>query len=380
MRINHNISSMVGQGSLLRVHRDMNKSLERLSTGLRINSAADDAAGLGVSENLRTQVRGLGQASKNAQDAIAMLNIADGALQEQTEILQRMRELVIQARNDTYTETERLYMGQEFSQLMDEIDRIAATTNYNGMQIFATPEKSGDNPTYAGNDASGTPHKLGDARTAWDNNDDSVFGADDNSSAHHFNMMIGANYTAEDAAAFNSGTDAQSYDKNAANMITIQFGQMDTNVLLSTMASFAVDAEDIVETDGNAFGWDATNDVYDATMAAAYGGDDVQSKFEYLLEVLDGDSNFSGTVGDVTGLERVNKMRAQIGAMTNRLEHALTNMVNSQTNQQSAESKIRDADFASESTQFTRNQILSSSATAMLAQSNMVPQAVLQLL
>jgi flagellin len=137
MRINHNISSMVTQGSLFKTNRAMGKSLEKLSTGLRINSAADDAAGLGVSENLRTQVRGMGQAMRNTQDAIALLNVADGALNEQAAILQRMRELVIQAKNDTYTQTERNYMGTEFEALYNELDRIAKTTNYNGMRIFA---------------------------------------------------------------------------------------------------------------------------------------------------------------------------------------------------------------------------------------------------
>ena len=128
MRINHNISSMTTRNSLFIVNRDLTKSIQKLSTGLRINSAADDAAGLGISENLRTQVKGMNQALKNTQDAIALLNIADGALNEQAAIMQRMRELVIQAKNDTYTQTERDYMGQEFGQLLSELDRIAATT------------------------------------------------------------------------------------------------------------------------------------------------------------------------------------------------------------------------------------------------------------
>ncbi|MBD3321528.1 MAG: hypothetical protein GF350_10585 [Chitinivibrionales bacterium] len=386
MRINHNIASMVGQGALFKVNREMSKSLERLSTGLRINTAADDAAGLGVSENLRTQVRGLGQAMRNAQDAIALLNIADGALNEQTEILQRMRELVIQAKNDTYTDTERQYMGQEFSQLIDELDRIAATANYNGMQIFATPEiTEGDAVArvYTQNWAEETPHKLADARNAWDNNEDSVFGANDNASAHHFNMMIGANYSSADATAYNSGAAAESWDKGAANMMTIQFGQMDSNSILGPSPAAGIDGDVVIETAGNAFGWDIT-DVsdggYDALIAFSYSGDTVQSKLEFIQDIIDGDPEqlIGGT--QVTGLKRVNQMRAQIGAITNRLEAAVSNMATGQANQQSAESAIRDADFAQEATQFTRNQILSNSSVAMLSQANMVPQGVLQLL
>ena len=118
MRINHNIDSMISHGSLYRVNTAMSKSLERLSTGLRINRASDDAAGLGVSENLRTQVRGTHQAKRNAQDGIAAINIAEGSANEISDILQRMRELAIQSANDTLTSVERAYTDQEFQALV----------------------------------------------------------------------------------------------------------------------------------------------------------------------------------------------------------------------------------------------------------------------
>ena len=138
MRIVHNISSMTTQGSLYKVNRDMKTSLERLSTGLRINRASDDAAGLGVSENLRTQVKGTNQAMRNAQDGIAAITIAEGAANEVSDILQRMRELAVQSANDTLTSTERAYTNQEYSQLKTEIDRIAEVTNYNGMKLISS--------------------------------------------------------------------------------------------------------------------------------------------------------------------------------------------------------------------------------------------------
>ena len=138
MRIVHNISSMITQGSLYKVNRDMKTSLERLSTGLRINRASDDAAGLGVSENLRTQVKGTAQAMRNAQDGIAAITIAEGAANEVSDILQRMRELAVQSANDTLTSTERAYTNQEYSQLKTEIDRIAEVTNYNGMKLISS--------------------------------------------------------------------------------------------------------------------------------------------------------------------------------------------------------------------------------------------------
>src|SRR5690606_3909302 len=132
MRINHNVPAIITQGALFRVNRDLSKSLEKMSTGLRINRASDDAAGLGVSENLRTQVNGTAQAMRNAQDGIAAISIAEGAANEISEILQRMRELAIQSANDTLTSVERGYTNAEYRQLITEIDRIAEVTNYNG--------------------------------------------------------------------------------------------------------------------------------------------------------------------------------------------------------------------------------------------------------
>jgi flagellin len=154
MRINHNISAMTTQNSLFKVNRETARSLERLSTGLRVNRASDDAAGLGVSENLRTQVRGTAQAMRNAQDGIAAINVAEGAANEISEILQRMRELAVQSANDTLTSTERQYTNSEYRQLIDEIDRIAEVTNYNGMKLISSAgttaarvRRSGSTPT-----------------------------------------------------------------------------------------------------------------------------------------------------------------------------------------------------------------------------------------
>ena len=235
MRINHNISAMISQNSLFSANRAMSKTIEKLSTGLRINSAADDAAGLGVSENLRKQVRGMGQALKNTQDTIALLNVADGALNEQSEILQRMRELVIQAKNDTMTDTERGYISQEFTGLMGELNRIAGVTNYNGMQIFAAPlvdRLGGGSPgLYGGTFTDADPNRAHFGRELFGagNEDEHVFGADDYSSSRYFNMMIGANIDATDTM----DPTTFSFASNAANMMTIELGDMSANGLLN---------------------------------------------------------------------------------------------------------------------------------------------------
>jgi flagellin len=394
MRINHNISSMHTQGSLFKVNRSMTKSLEKLSTGLRINRASDDAAGLGVSENLRVQTRGMEQALKNTQDAIALLNIADGALNEQADILQRMRELVVQAQNDTYTQTERDYMGQEFGLLMQELDRIATVTRYNGMQIFATPESSGNAIAGIYTDANGAPETAHKTTQSSSLGSVSSLGTNDMGSGHHFNMMVGANYVEADISSYDSS--GQFYSENAANMITIAFGQMDSNTLFHNHPSTAGGDTDGFGLFGD-FAWGSNlpafdGDMGDTSIDFAYGGNgSLKNKLSLIHKLIDGDiSDVPSSVrailfGDPsstspTGLERVNQMRAKIGAMINRLEHSSNNLVNQIMNTQSAESLIRDTSFASETAEFTKNQIITQSSTAMLAQANTSPQMILQLL
>lgn len=296
MRIVHNISSMTTQGSLYKVNRDMKTSLERLSTGLRINRASDDAAGLGVSENLRTQVKGTTQAVKNAQDGIAALNIAEGAANEVSDVLQRMRELAVQSSNDTLTSTERSYTNQEFSQLRNEIDRIAEVTNYNGMKLISSTGSTA-NSRFGLGGTGGTGSAL------W---------VDANSSY---------------------GFDS----------ITITIDTLSSNRLGAGAGSGGV-----------------------ANLSATF----LTSQSASVNALMNIDES----------IDSVNMMRSNIGAFVNRLEHAINNLTISNTNQQSAESLIRDVDFASESATFSKNQILMQSGTAMLAQANQISQNVLSLL
>ncbi len=283
MRINHNISSMTTQGSLFNANRAMSKNLEKLSTGLRINRASDDAAGLAISENLRTQVRGTGQAKKNALDGISLMNIAEGAANEISAILQRMRELAVQSSTDTLTNTERAFTNQEFKQLSSEIDRISEVTNFNGQKLIASGAAG---PRFG----SGTV-----GSTLWiDSND--VYGADS---------------------------------------LTITIDTLTTNTSGLSIST--------------------------STLAS-------QTSAKLSITSLD------------TAIGSVNEMRSDMGAWVNRLESTINNLTISNTNQQSAESQIRDVDFANESSNFTKNQILSQSANAMLSQANATSQSVLQLL
>ncbi|MGL1901453.1 MAG: flagellin [Fibrobacterales bacterium] len=279
-RINHNISAMITQASLGRSNNALQTSLERLSTGLRVNRASDDAAGLSVSEQLRTQVRGTRMAIKNAGDGTALLRIAEGAANEISAMLQRMRELAIQSDNDTLTSTDRGYLDQEFQALKAEIQRTALTTQYNGVTLI--------------DGATGS------------------FGVSGGSASV---LHIGAN--------------------NRVGIDTFQV----------SISSVTIGALGL-------------------STAAITGRPGVS----IAVDQLD------------SALTSVNAMRSDIGALMNRLDHAVNNLHVSETNMQSAESVIRDVDFAYETTQFTRNQILTQASTSMLSQANSVPQSVLSLL
>ncbi len=294
MRITHNISAMITQNSSRQNTISLNSSLEKLSTGLRINRASDDAAGLSVSEQMRTQVRGLKQAQSNAEDGIALLQIAEGAANEISSILQRMRELAIQSSNDTLTTTERSYTNTEFQAMMTEISRITQATQYNGMTLI--------------DGASGS------------------FGATNSAASV---LHIGANN--------NNGNTNGSIDTMTVAIDALTLGALGMTLQAST---------------GNGSGTGVTS------QAASFDA----------ITAID------------SALGSVNNMRSDLGSVINRLHHAINNISNQHFNTQDAEARIRDVDFATETTKFTKSQILSQSATAMLAQANAVPQSVLQLL
>jgi flagellin len=289
---------MITQTSLAGASGDMNKNLEKLSTGLRINRASDDAAGLSVSEQLRGQIRGMTQAKSNAQDGIALLQIAEGAANEISSILQRQRELAVQASNDTLTSTERSYLDQEFGHLTNEITRISRSAQYNGMTLIDGVNQNSD--------TSGT------------------FGTTGGPSVFH----IGANY--------NSSVD----------QISVEITGISAAALGLTGSGYSNTT---------------------STTGVTNAGVSTQALALEALEMVD------------TAISSVNEMRSDMGAYVNRLEHTINNLDNQIFNQQDAESRIRDVDFATESTEFTRNQILTQSSTAMLAQANSLPQSALAL-
>ena len=296
MIINDNIASMQAQGALFQANNNLGSSLEKLSTGLRINTAADDAAGLAIAQTLTTQVNGTSQALSNAQDGVSAITIAEGAANEISSILQRMRELAVQSGTDTMTSTDRQYTNTEYQQLTSEINRIAAVTNFNGMSLLSSTGTSSQDRFGIG----GSQGKQGSA------------------------IWIDAN------SAY--GVDS----------ITVSIDTMTTNFL----------------------GAGAAN------APANLGASSLTSQSDAIsaLNSLD------------AAINSVNLMQANMGAYVNRLEDAITNLTTSNTNQTAAKSNIMDVNFATQTTEYTKEQILVQSATAMLAQANSVPQAVLTLI
>ncbi len=304
MRINTNISALNAWKNLSVTGDLMSKSLEKLSSGYRINRAADDAAGLAISEKMRAQTSGLRQAGRNAQDGISLIQTAEGALNETHAILQRMRELMIQAGNETNTSEDLNQIQAEMKQLIDEIGGIADRTEFNTQKLLAPEDDEGE----------GSPgEEPGIAIT----------------------LQIGANK-------------GQSLDIEINSMTAKALGLLD-----ETEGKYEIDVtklgEDVEVTDGE-------------------GGSEMIDGFTYQLGLID------------KAIEDVSEQRANLGAYQNRLEHTINNLQAAEENLTAAESRIRDVDMALEMASFIRHQILQQAGTAMLAQANMTPQSVLNLL
>jgi flagellin len=282
--INTNMPASIAANSLTRNDRSMTATMERLSTGLRINSAKDDAAGLAISSKMTSQINGLGAAVKNANDAVSMIATAEGALDEVTEMLQRMRELAVQAGTGSMSSDDRTYLNNEFAALRSEIDRIADNTEWNGNTIL--------NGTAGGTSASSVTFQVG---------------------------VDGGQTIAVD---FGNITDASGGDMNGIS----------ASVITGTTAASG-----------------QTN----ATSA---------------ITALD------------TAIEAVSTQRSAFGAGSNRLEHAIDNLTNVQTNAEASRSRILDTDYAQSTSELARTQIIQQAGTAMLAQANQLPQTVLALL
>ncbi|SHF35025.1 flagellin [Desulforamulus putei] len=398
MRINHNIAALNTYRSLSTNNVLTQKSLEKLSSGLRINRAGDDAAGLAISEKMRGQIRGLDQASRNAQDTISLIQTAEGALNETHSILQRMRELAVQSSNDTNTDADRKAIQDEVNQLANEIDRIANTTEFNtkkllnGDVVGVNAEKKGTYSIQA-NSAAALSAATGAATNIADKC--IVNGAITITRLTEAAATVGA-YEFRDSLG--NKIDASKVTVSTTNG-TFDFA---TGIIASGAAvKFKVD--DLTKfKSGDSFtiilnkhvaeSTDTTKAI--TTQIGANSGQTMQIGINDMRAEALGIKDSTGKIINVSdkyaanaavstinnAIEKVSTERSKLGAIQNRLEHTINNLGTASENLSASESRIRDVDMAKEMMEFTKMNILSQAAQAMLAQANQQPQGVLQLL
>ena len=373
MRINHNIAALNTYSRLTQATSAQAKSLEKLSSGQRINKAGDDAAGLAISEKMRNQIKGLDQASRNAQDGISLMQTAEGALSETHSMLLRMRELTVQANNDTNTDSDRTRIQEEIGQLQTEITSIGDKTEFNTKKLIngtlGVKLKSGTIGTASFTTAGITVEINGIASATTIS-----FAA---SGASAFSVTInGTKQTiVADATSVDAGT-VLNFDKVGVKLTfaatvdgteTIASGG-GTLLTTGSSATLQIGANSSQQLDisindmrSSALGT-ATSFVSDVNVTLA------TQTFTERLNILD------------TAITNVSAERSKMGAWQNRLEHTINNLSTSSENLTAAESRVRDVDMAKEMMEFTKNNILNQASTAMLAQANQQPQGVLQLL
>ena len=395
MRIQHNIMAMNAYRNYSNNASSLSKNLEKLSSGYKINRAGDDAAGLAISEKMRSQITGLDKAQDNAKDGISLVKTAEGALTEVHDMLNRMYSLAEQSANGTYDGTDRTQLQKEVKALKNEIDRIADSSNFNGTELLNGDLATGTSYTFKATAAGAT-------KTA---NVDLVITADGTQTMSSIKFAHSAGLTAAKATIANDG------------IVTIKLD-----------ASKNYSAEDIQKALSNAtVGSKTKADVADAIKGASVSGTgitgatsgskvakasdtgtalpgkalklqigDTGEAFNQLsvsikdchvqalgldkMSIADQDGAKAALDQIKSAINYVSDVRGTLGATQNRLEHTINNLSVMEENIQDAESTIRDTDVADEMMAYTKNNILVQSAQAMLAQANQVPQGVLQLL
>ncbi len=371
LRINQNIDAFNSYRNLSVTQGQMSKSLEKLSSGFRINRAADDAAGLAISEGLRSQVGGLKVAVRNAQDGISVVQTAEGALTEVHSILQRMRDLAVQAGNDTNNSDARTAIAGEVTQLRDELSRIAGSTNFNGTKLLD-------------GSANTLSFQVGAGSVSADNviafNFDT---ADVSSVASALNAGGGNKYAVITPTAVTGNWTFTTTGVAATSTVAMGAAGSLTTVQqvadkLNSDAGFSANFRASVN-QSNELVVNATNGGTLATTAPGTGGAAGSAVAGGISFATASDARNAVDAIDLQ-IKAVSTARANLGAVQNRFEHTINNLNVAVENLSASESRIRDTDMAQEMMSFTRAQILSQAGTAMLAQANQAPQSVLQLL
>jgi len=381
--INTNIASLNAQRNLNATQADANTALERLSSGLRINSAKDDAAGLAISERFQSQITGLNMAQRNSNDGISLAQTAEGALDEITANFQRIRELAVQSANASNSPSDREALNAEVQQRIEEINRIAGQTSFNGLKVldgslltqtFQVGANAGDTISVSGFDARGSELGSVIGQTTdlllEDNGTDSL--ADIFAAGGTADFTI--NLTDQDGAVTTVNiTGARSLQDilgqvNAQTPTTgISVNMNRTNDELIFSSQFGVDYEVDVTVDG---GTTQTVDPDPATDTVTVNDIDISTQDGADLAMIAADF----------AIDSINGIRAELGAVQNRFESTIANLSTTSENLSASNSRIRDADFAAESAELARTQVLQQAGLSVLSQANAQPQQVLQLL
>lgn len=383
MIINHNMNA-------LNAHRNMGinntaagKSMEKLSSGLRINRAGDDAAGLAISEKMRGQIRGLTQASRNSADGISMIQTAEGALNETTNILQRMRELAVQASNDTNTTSDREEIQKEINALTEEVDRIANNTEFNTQKLL-NGSKSGEAGDLVRKEVAEKKGSFEIPLAGALANGDEI-----NIDGKQIKIQNQGQAKKEIEDALNN-----KYTATITNdkITLVQVDGFDKKEMKASVKDVEVKVK--VNLEGVAF---RAQELSEGKVSVQVGANANQSmsieigdmRSEALkivnddgkgLSVEDAQNANKAITAFDAALNAVSSQRANLGAVQNRLEYTISNLDNTAENLTSAESTLRDVDMAKEMMEYSKNNILNQAAQAMISQANQQPQNVLQLL
>jgi flagellin len=398
MSVNNNIAAMNSYRNLSVTDSQMSKSLEKLSSGFRINRAADDAAGLAISEGLRSQIGGLKVAVRNTQDGISVVQTTEGALTEVHSILQRVRDLAVQAGNDSNNTAARANIKTESDSLVAELGRIADSTNFNGTKLLdgSTPDLNFQVGA-DGNDASKIVVNLGGANVKAIATD--LGGGSLASTGSAFAIADLTALDPTDTAVFTStkngvtttvetdALDDQIGDSTATpNAVKFQSVEEYANALKAD-AKFSANFTVTVTKDANGAGTGILVSAKDggtvSTTAAPAAGLATGGSTGTAVTGLQFDTNDHAQASLKlvdAAIEQISTARAGLGALQNRFEHTINNLNVSVENLAASESRIRDTDMAQEMTNFTRSQILTQAGTSMLAQANQAPQGILKLL
>ncbi|MGP8292359.1 FliC/FljB family flagellin [Vreelandella zhanjiangensis] len=418
--INTNITSMIGQSNLSKSQSSLQTSMERLSSGLRINSAKDDAAGQAIANRMSSQITGLGQAQRNANDGISVAQTAEGALNQVNDNLQRVRELTVQAQNGTNSADDLSSIQDEINQRLSEIDRISEETDFNGTKVLGGNQKlsiqvganDGETISISLEKINANTLNLGsfnvtgpvDQTTAKGGSGEDVYGkaatgvaaanADDFKAAYGESTKITSTEVTDfgDDLAKNLGVAASNVTVDSANAFADDAGNWYSKVTVTAAdanVAQALNQQGLTDNDGKAFEASSSAVYYvaidpqDATGVDGTGSLATFAPDGKELGAKDLLSN-AGTVNPLDKLDKalkqVDTLRSDLGAVQNRFDSAITNLNTNETNLSAARSRIEDADYAVEVANMTRAQILQQAGTSVLAQANQIPQNVLSLL